>query len=624
MPAEVPPRRWTGTDLAVAICLVAIAAAFAGWSLADYYNDPGALWRGPDHDRNGHYLSAVDIAASLRAFDLVGALKHLDKLRFYPPLYALSLTPVLLLGGFDIRLAVLPALLGWTVAVALTGFIAFRLFADRTAGLAAAAVAATFAIASPGFRALGADVMLEVPGAALTALVLAFYLHWRLAPDDAARMRNCAIALTLLFFLKGNYWLVTAVALTIAFAIEARAEWVPFVRQTWRDIAVRSPWRGLMKDPLLLTAAVVAAAVVAITVIRPAPVMLFGHRVGLYPPGNLTTVLWALLFIRAAIAWRRNRAAFEAWLPAPARALLYWHLLPVAIYWLLPQRLSLLVGMVSPTNAPVTRTFNPWHGVQFYSDVLTNGLHPAPWSAWLAIALALLATASIRRLAPGAIAIALVLVLFAAAVTIHPNTQGRYMASWIFALWILAGAGAGVLIGLIPSRLTAAPRAAVAAAAIAAVVVAHARAVPHAQATNYVSHFSGAPRDHDIVAAYSDRMRGAATIGVISTGIGVSTFIWPIRAACRCPMPVDHPRLPAADTSREGTMRAVLGWIWQTRADRIVVIDTLERAPMSLLNWTADSIAGIHDAMTRQDRFKLVESVDVSSYPAKVTIWQRR
>jgi hypothetical protein len=624
MPAERPPRRWTGTDVAAIVGLIAVAAAFAGWMLTDYYRDPGDLWRNPDHDRNGHYLSAIDIAASMRVFDLVGTLTYLDKLRFYPPLYAMSLTPVLLLGGFDVRLAVLPALLGWTAAVALTGFIAFRLFGDRVPGAVAGAVAATFAIASPGFRALGADVMLEAPGAALTALALACYLHWRLDPDDARRLRNCAIALTLLFFLKGNYWLVTAVALTIAFAIEARASWVPFVRDAWRDAAAHAPFKGLAKDPLLLAAALVALAVLVISFTRPAPVTLFGQRVGLYPPGNLTTVLWALLFIRGAIAWRRNRAALEAWLPAPAKALFYWHLLPVAVYWLLPQRLSLLVGMVSPTNAPVTRTFNPWHGVEYYGSVLTGSLHAAPWSAWLALALALVAIAFVRRLAPGAIAVVLVLVLFACAVVIHPNTQGRYMASWIFSLWILAGAGAGLLTGLIVSRLSGALRWGAAAAAIGAVAVAHARAVPPARAVTHVSHFIGAPRDFDIAAAYADRVKDAAAVGVVSTSVGISTFIWPIRAACRCPKRIDHPRLPGADRGRENTMRAVLAWVGRTPAERVVVIDTLDRAVMPLLNWTADDIAGIHDAMNRQDRFKLVESVDVSSYPARVTIWHRR
>ena len=149
----------------------------------------------------------------------------------WPPLHGLVLAAVLLIGGIDHRLGIVPSLIGWTLTITLVGVIARDMLeqrarngeqGDRALGIAAAAIAVTLAIASPAFRLLAADVMLECLGAALTAAALWAYgraMRGTGAPDvgdDAAsRWRVLALVLTALFFEKSNYWGLTAAALTL-------------------------------------------------------------------------------------------------------------------------------------------------------------------------------------------------------------------------------------------------------------------------------------------------------------------------------------------------------------------------------------------------------------------------
>jgi 4-amino-4-deoxy-L-arabinose transferase-like glycosyltransferase len=119
----------------------------------------------------------------------------------------------MILGGIDLRLAILPSLFGWICTIVLAFLIARRLFTDRYTGTVAGALAVTFAIASPAFRLITADVMLEGLGAALTATCLYLYLRARAERDRGSLWRALALALTVLFFEKSNYWVLTFVPL---------------------------------------------------------------------------------------------------------------------------------------------------------------------------------------------------------------------------------------------------------------------------------------------------------------------------------------------------------------------------------------------------------------------------
>jgi hypothetical protein len=179
------------SDGILALIVIGAACAMAAGMLAAYAGHPDELWRGIDHDRNSHYYMGLEFALALRNLDLPWFFSTLEHARAWPPLHGLVLAGVLLLGGIDHRLAIVPSLAGWVMTVALVWFITRRLVADRVGGIFAAAVAVVFTMASPTFRLLGSDAMLEGLGAALTALALWAYLAARAEDDNAVGWRWC-------------------------------------------------------------------------------------------------------------------------------------------------------------------------------------------------------------------------------------------------------------------------------------------------------------------------------------------------------------------------------------------------------------------------------------------------
>src|SRR5262249_40396445 len=128
------------------------------------------LWDSGTHDRNAHYLYVLRLATDVRQGEVLRLLEDLNSTRVWPPLQGVVGAAVLLVGGLDYRLAVLPSLAGW-VATVVFGFLCARR-AVRHGGNLAGFVAAVFILASPGHRAFATDVMLESLGAGLTLAVL--------------------------------------------------------------------------------------------------------------------------------------------------------------------------------------------------------------------------------------------------------------------------------------------------------------------------------------------------------------------------------------------------------------------------------------------------------------------
>src|SRR5262249_62191074 len=93
-----------------------------------------------------------------------------------------------------------------------------------------------------------------------------------------------------------------------------------------------------------------------------------------------------------------------------------------------------------------------------------------------------------------------------------------------------------------------------------------------------------APRDFDLAAAYLPAIKGLKDVGfVLSFGHHYFTTLT-VREQCRCFATVDWPPTPIAD---HATVRdAVLAWIRDTTAERIVMIDTFERNAPWAIGWT--------------------------------------
>ncbi|MBL8839769.1 MAG: glycosyltransferase family 39 protein, partial [Alphaproteobacteria bacterium] len=335
-------------DAIVAALAVACAAAL----YLTHLEAPRTLWLGALHDRNGHYAYAAGIALAIRDLDPVRLLQDLYNARVWPPLHGLLLAPVLAAFGPDFRLAGVVSAAAWAATMLGAFMIARRLLADAAAGLAAGAAAALWIAASPAMRAYGVDAMLESLGAALSVFALLGYIRVRERPADMRRWAQLGLVLTLLFFEKGNYWgLVVAALAAAATTVAPRAAW-SWIRGEAAKRTQRGFIRGALWHPIGLAAAIVLCAVAAITLNGPTTVVLFGSSVSLHPPENLLTVGYALVFLRIAQIWYAGRAAFAAAVPAGARRLFAWHVLPIALSFLVPKRLAAFLWFVGPTNLP--------------------------------------------------------------------------------------------------------------------------------------------------------------------------------------------------------------------------------------------------------------------------------
>ncbi|MFL9827412.1 hypothetical protein ABTU92_21360, partial [Rhodoplanes sp. SY1] len=323
------------------------------------------------------------------------------------------------------------------------------------AGAVAAAVAGALALSSPAFALLGSDVLLEGPGAALSALALLCFVRAAEMPsgldrrEAVRRWRMLGLVLTVLFFTKGNYWGLVVAALAVTAAIEHRAALARLVRVVVAQARPPSPGRlvaGLARDPLVIAALVVAGLVVVIYRRGPTSLDLLGRTVSLYPPENLVTVAYALLFARVAIAWARHRDRLAPALGVPGRAILAWHVLPVAVSFLIPKRLPAFLWFVGPTNAPSGAGFDPLHAARVYAAAAAESFHAVPAAAVAVAVLFAIALVAGRRWPPGGRAVLLLALVGAAGVIVHPHHQPRFLASWLFAWWVGAGVGAGILV----------------------------------------------------------------------------------------------------------------------------------------------------------------------------------
>jgi hypothetical protein len=617
------------TERFIAGALVALVVAIAVAMFVSANTQPDLLWRGYYHDRNGHYAFGQDLALAVRTADPVWFFAELLKAQVWPPVHGLLLAAVLLTGGIDHRLGIVPSLIGWMLTVVFVALIARRMFQDRDLGIAAAVVAAALAVASPAFRLLACDVMLECLGAALSAAALWAYGRAVTAGDNAppgdnaapgeeaararSRWRLLAIILTALFFEKGNYWglVVMAIGVTHLSVRNAsdRRRWIDAVR------TVPAAARSVLFDPLIIAAALVFGVVLYLYHRGPTSVVLFQHAVSLYPPENLVTVTYALLLARFGLWWRERRLARGTALGPAGRALLYWHLMPIAISFLLPRRLSAFVWFVGPANA--TTGFDPLDGVVLYWHAFSDGFSATPWAAILTLVLFAIGLSQFGRYSPGGrAAFALALVGFAG-VVIHPQHQGRFLASWLFAVWIGAGGGTAILLERLIGRRARLPVAGGAAVVLALTLWRNAPPAAYATAIYPID----GPSDLDLVRPVLPDLDGLRSIAYATT-FGESTLLsWVVREHCRCKFTVESPWI--GGVSRADARALMAARIASSQAPAFVIIDA-PAGPYALpeLGWTYDRLAGIPDAMAAQDRYVRVAAHAVPQFGAEVSLWR--
>jgi hypothetical protein len=619
------PRR--DSDVPAAAVLLFLIVPLAAWLYGDFVGSAHLLWRDLDHDRNGHFQFGLNMALDLARGDVAAFVSDLNRATVWPPLHGLVLALVLLVGGIDMRLAVLPSLAGWVVTVVATALVARRLVGQRTEGNVAAAVALIFVAASPSLRDYALDSMLESLGAALTAVALYLYLRAKAEPAErwpAGRWwRGFALVLTLLFFEKANYWGLLIGGIVVAEVAADPAAALAAVRTIAARLGTRAFWAAQARAPLTWVFIALVAVVVTISLRGPTAIMLFGRRVSFYPPENLTTAAFWAVFLRALQLWRASpasRAQPQAH-PSPLRTLLAWHGLPVAVWFLLPHKLSTFLWYAGPANGP-TGSFDPFAGVMRYVDWAAHEYHATPAAAAAALALAAVALARLRRLAPGGGAVAAVLAVSLLGASVHPNQKARFLESWVPTLWMLAGAGGGVITAALPAALGR-WRHAIAAAGLIALGWWHVPALTRSwQATPWAGPADAS--DLDVAALYLDRLPADRPAALVSTIGGQAFFGWSYAVRFG-----DRRRLDLF-TIFEPTNRARLradaaSWASATPADVAVVVDATDaRLDDPAAGMVSSELAAIFAEALRSDgRFVAGEQRTLPGTGMRVTLWTR-
>jgi hypothetical protein len=604
-----------------AVIAAAVAVSVAGAMFADYLAHPDELWRGVYHDRNGHLAAGMNLALAVKTGDPRWFATQLLAMNGWGPVHGLVLALVFLAGGVDHRIAILPSLAGWVTTVVVGAMLARMLFVDRVLGFLAGALAATWIIASPAFRLLGSDVMLEGLGAGLSALALWTWGQARADLSNAARWRAFAIVLTVLFFEKPNYWGLVVGAIGLSELLHQQVRWQGWLTAARRSVAA---WRPRWPIDLWTVACLAASAlVVALFVIGPSTIAVFSRRVSLYPPDNLVTLAYALGFVRLWILWRAHRARLRERLGVAGRNLVYWHAAPLAISWLIPRRLAGLILYVGPANHVAGQGYDPLSGAALYAGGFERAFSTAPWSAWLALGLAAIAASQWLRYPIGGRVVFVFVAVSALSVVVHPLHQGRYLASWIFAVWVCAGAGGAILLGAIARRLRAgtAARAAAAGAVGLAFVALSARAPITPDALAVDGRAASGPTDLALVRPWMDLVAGQRALGVATTFGDSELFRWSLQERCQCKLDVERPWTSPGGT-RLDSQRVMLATLAASKADRWVVID----APASPnaeadVGFTYPQLAGLVDAMGLQRRYRPIAVIPLPTDDGSATVY---
>ena len=428
-----------------ALAVLGMAIALAALTYQQFLAVDRHLWDNSTHDRNAHYLYSLRLATDAQNLRVFSFLDDINQARVWPPLQGLATACVLLVGGLDYRLAVLPSLAAWVGTVFFSYLLAKR--AVPQGGVLAGLVAALFIVASPAHRAFATDIMLESGGACLTLVVLYAYLILVQANPRAVWTGRClGLALTLLFLQKYNYWMVALAALVATEFTQHPQARLQFVWNIVKGIDWRQRLLGQFRRPLNYVLVAILGVVAVVMAHGNQPILLSGREVSLYPPHNILNAAYVVFFLRLAFWWYSEGRAWAARLDGRVRQLLLWHAGPLAVWFLLPKHVGYFLWYVSPANAADDQRSTLLERVQFYTPCIVQDYHQALWCAALAAGLILVAVLAGRRLNAGGQVVLCLFLVGTLLTALHPNYKSRNLHSWLATGWVLAGIGAAALV----------------------------------------------------------------------------------------------------------------------------------------------------------------------------------
>ncbi len=321
-------------------------------------------------------------------------------------------------------------------------------------------------------------------GACLSLGAVYFYL--RTCQDrTAGAAAGLGLMLSLLFFVKYNYYLLVVLALgasTLAqrpfeilghLLVAMRSGWRPRKYPVTKDQTAESAACGLACGlrgarplethtlsrkrriqqfglwSLRISSWVLGALILAlvVTLCCPGDFQLGRLRISTRSPHNLVSVIVIVLFLRLLPWWWREGRQWVARLGVPGRQLVCWHAWPVVLWFLWPQRLGNCFAYLTRLKGGGEATRSAiLGGLPYYWHCLGDHYHAATWLAYLVVALAAVALVRLKELRPGAAVVFWFLLLAGTLTVVHPAQRSRFMHSWLATVWVAAGVGAALLL----------------------------------------------------------------------------------------------------------------------------------------------------------------------------------
>ncbi len=581
-------------------------------------------WNSVSHDRNAHYLSGLRLALDARHGDLPRFFRDLDANgRVWPPLHSLLLAAVLLVGGTDQSLAVLPSLAGW-VGTIVFGFLLARRTAPRYGNVAGLA-AANFLFFSPAHRAYATDVMLESLGAMMTLAVLYAYAVWvQKGTRDSSIV--LALTLTLLAFTKYNYWLLVVLALGVGEFCRRRRELVEFFAASRRTIDFRSWVRGQFHRPLNYAMTLFVGLMATVWITGGWTLHAAGLRIKMTTNMTLLTATFAILLVRLYGFWRNGgRQWVGDKLGHSGLALVHYHIVPMSIWMLFPQHLYWFIWYNSPANAGEAGGAPGWRStLDFYRQGAIGDYHFSIPSAILVSALVPIAVVACARrtaISRGAFAIGLFALLSAVLLFLHPNQKIRFLHTWLPVVWVAAGLGVAAAVEWM-GRLRFA-----AAGPITAAIVLISLCVLQCEGFAQSGHASerglhdlrGSWRE--VTDSYLPELAGSQRVGIFSNMPVKFLASWSYleRYGRADRLEIDLREVGNyAPATREGLER----WIGKTTCDTVVYIDVKPNGPYAepFLGETNEVVG---EMLPSQNVFKQVRCIELPAFQCVVSIWKK-
>ena len=597
------------------IVVLVVAVALAGFLFMKSLPLADQLWGNALHDRNGHYTFGLKLAIAARHLDVVAFLGELEKAKVWPPVHGLLLCAVLLVGGFDHRLGIVPSLVGWALTIVFSWKIAMRSFDDARSGVVAGTLSIALVATSPALALISSDVMLEGLGSGLSALCLWAFMAAHAEAEKLWRWRLLGIALTVLFFEKYNYWAfaIASLALT-AWLIDQRVRaLVPIAMRAVAPLALM-----LLRRRAFVAGLLFMGLAVAIALRGPTSLHLFGRDVSVYPPANIFTLACAMMFVATVQVWRKYRELVGEALGAPGRILLAWHILPVIVSLLLPHRLSAFVWFLGPSNMGSPTAMDFWSKLALYRQGLFESFFALSAIGWACLGLFILAVLFARKLRAEAIVVLVFVAVSALALLVHPQAQARFLSTTVFALFVGAGDGLAILTGLLLPRSTALRLATGVAISLTVFAAQWWLPYPDIAYRTTIRNLSG-PSDLDLMRLYAPFVRQGEDLAVAATFGPSSVLSWPILEACKCAPKIEEAPFDAG-YSREQTVAAATTWLETIRASQAVIAD-LPGYPDYVYHH--QNTIGIVDAIALQSRFRIVREIRDDALNARILILAR-